>query len=159
MRTALAPLDKRIESFARNVEFSESGCWLWSKSLHATGYGQLGPGYGVTRYAHRWLWLHTVGPIAPGLELDHLCRVRHCVNPDHLEPVTKLENSQRGTPYMVATKRKQQQERLTVVTHCPSGRHEFTPDNSYFHPTRGYRICRECHKASARAWRENRRSA
>lgn len=155
MRTSLAPLEHRIESFAKNVEFSESGCWLWTASLHRSGYGQLGPGYGVTRYAHRWLWLHTVGPIEAELQLDHLCMVRNCVNPDHLEPVTRAVNMARATPSIRAAGKRLREHNLATVTHCGKG-HEYTSENEYFHPTRGYRICRKCHAAQAKKWREGR---
>lgn len=70
-------------------------CWYWTGKLDDRGYGI------VTLparrpVAHRWIWELLVGPISADLELDHLCRVHHCVNPDHLEPVTHAENVRRG---------------------------------------------------------------
>jgi hypothetical protein len=68
-----------------------TGCWLWSGALNEFGYGITGSkrwGY----LAHRASYARFVGPIPEGLELDHLCRVRRCINPDHLEPVTHREN-------------------------------------------------------------------
>jgi hypothetical protein len=68
-----------------------NGCWLWTGALNAQGYGKYGEGL-----AHRTAFILSVGSIPDGLQLDHLCRVRNCVNPDHLEPVTHLENVRRG---------------------------------------------------------------
>jgi hypothetical protein len=68
----------------------DAGCWLWNGYRDKDGYGRHGTGL-----AHRWVWQQLVGPIQPGLELDHLCLVRPCVNPDHLEPVTREENERR----------------------------------------------------------------
>ena len=70
-----------------------NGCWLWTGAL-LDGYGIVKVGGGVRR-AHRVVFEFERGPIPDGLELDHLCRVRRCVNPDHLEPVTKAENIRR----------------------------------------------------------------
>lgn len=77
-----------------------SECWVWQGGKNQNGYGQLGytVAYKKTRFgvAHRVLFEHLVGPVPDGHELDHLCRNRGCVNPDHLEPVTHLENMRRG---------------------------------------------------------------
>jgi hypothetical protein len=68
------------------------GCWLWQRGVNpVSGYGMLG-----RRWAHRVVYEREVGPIPEGKELDHLCRVKACVNPDHLEAVTKSENAKRG---------------------------------------------------------------
>jgi len=69
-----------------------SGCWLWLGSISKKGYGK-GPN---GRHAHRTIFEHYKGPIPNKLELDHKCRVRSCVNPDHLEPVTTKVNVHRG---------------------------------------------------------------
>jgi hypothetical protein len=76
-----------------------SGCWLWTGALSGGGYGYIlsyDTGRRLIVRAHRWLYEHTKGPIPEGLQLDHKCRVRSCVNPDHLEPVTSAENTRRG---------------------------------------------------------------
>ena len=82
-----APISAR---FWAKVDKTET-CWLWTGGQSA-GYGRFGfkgrPNLGAHRFAYELL----VGPIPPGLDLDHLCRVRNCVNPDHLEPVTRREN-------------------------------------------------------------------
>ena len=71
------------------------GCWLWRGKCLASGYGYLSV-EGQTTFAHRVSYEYHVGPIPEGLHIDHLCRVRNCVNPEHLEPVTHKENHRRG---------------------------------------------------------------
>lgn len=93
-------------------------------SIHQVGY-----------FTHRVVYELRVGPIPEGLELDHLCRVRHCANPEHLEPVTGRENIRRGTSPSAINGRK---------THCKNN-HEFTPENTYVSPL-GKRTCRTCRK-------------
>jgi len=96
---AVIPLETRL--FAK---IDAAGpCWLWTGGT-AGGtpgdrYGYIGPGRrgsGPMLRVHRVVWELLVGPIPEGLELDHLCRVRICCNPDHLEPVTHRENLRRG---------------------------------------------------------------
>jgi hypothetical protein len=70
---------------------AESGCWLWQRGIHHSGYA-----FVARQLAHRYVYELHRGPIPEGLTLDHLCRVRHCVNPEHLEPVTMTENLRRG---------------------------------------------------------------
>lgn len=83
-----------------------------------------------------------VGPIPDGLQIDHLCRVRHCVNPAHLEPVTIAENVRRGA---------------AAQTHCKYG-HEYTPENTVIH--HGGRECRTCNRIrSRRRYYEKREAA
>ena len=78
-----------------NYIVDESGCWLWQGYKNPKGYGIAGHNGKICR-AHRVMYEELVGPIPEGLDIDHLCRVRHCVNPDHLEPVTRRENILRG---------------------------------------------------------------
>lgn len=74
-------------------------CWIWKLAPQPDGYGRKTfrvAGVKKQFQAHRWVWEMLVGPIPEDLQLDHLCRVRACVNPDHLEPVTLKENLWRG---------------------------------------------------------------
>ncbi len=80
--------------FWSHVEKAET-CWLWTSTITGNGYGH----YSIKRVkvgAHRFAYELMVGPIPQGLTIDHLCRVKACVNPDHLEPVTQAENNRRG---------------------------------------------------------------
>lgn len=115
-------------------------CWLWKVS-RTEGYGSFrvnGKFVGAHRFAYQML----VGPTPPGLELDHLCRVRHCVNPAHLEPVTHKINALRGMGVPARNARK---------TRCKRG-HKFTPENTFV-DARGSRVCRQCNRE--RRWVAN----
>lgn len=125
--------------FWDRVEITPS-CWLWIGQLDRDGYGRFRI-LGTSILAHRWSYEQAHGPIPPGKQLDHLCRVRRCVNPSHLEPVDPAENTRRGQP---ATK-----------THCING-HEFTPENTYMRTATsgGRRGCRTCNREQARRYRQ-----
>ena len=114
-----------------------NGCRLWLGNVSRNGYGQVGGGV----MAHRRSYEYAKGPIPDGLELDHLCRVRLCAEPSHLEAVTHGENVRRGNH---AGRR---------VTHCPQG-HPYDAANTYVTKTGG-RHCRACTSAnSAEAHRQ-----
>lgn len=125
-------LEKR---FWRYVEKTDT-CWLWTAGRNIGGYGVMGnmPGRRpFTCQAHRVSYEIHKGPIPAELTIDHLCRVRHCVNPEHLEAVTFAENVRRGISPPAQNGRK---------THCVHG-HEFTAENTYIRPD-GDRGCRAC---------------
>lgn len=103
-----------------------STCWLWKQQLDKDGYGRFGH-----QRVHRWSYKTFREEIPMGLQIDHLCRIRNCVNPWHLEPVTLQENKIRGYPYR------------KPKTHCPKG-HEYTGNNVYYHPRKNFKTCRLC---------------
>lgn len=109
------------------------GCWLWQRGKNAAGYGYFGAS-GRNHRAHRWAYEQHIGPIPDGLVLDHLCRVKNCVNPAHLEPVTTGENKRRGN----------QRNQHMGKTHCHRG-HPLEGGNVYFRKN-GWRRCRACMK-------------
>ena len=84
-----------MQRFMESVDQQESGCWIWTGSCMPHGYAKFFVDR-KTRIAHRWIYEQMRGPIPEGMHIDHLCRVRNCVNPDHLEVVTQRENLWRG---------------------------------------------------------------
>lgn len=136
-----------VERFRAKYEIQPDGCWLWTAYIDSYGYGRFTGPQHRSPYAHRyWYELH-VGPIPDGLQLDHLCRERHCVNPDHLEPVTQQENIRRGDLGKAQS----------AKTHCPR-RHGYTTANTYINP-RGSRECRICRTEASRRARQRKRKA
>lgn len=124
------------ERFWPNVD-KTGECWLWTGYIKPNGYASFYPGGGkhVPKvYVHRWAYEATRGPIPDGLEVDHLCNVRNCVNPAHLELVTHQENQRRNRARRKA---------------CLRG-HAYDEANTYWH--RGNRHCRTCrNRPQARA--------
>lgn len=108
-------------------------CWIWTGALDQNGYGKFRymEKNRSSAYAHRVAYELVKGEIPDGLHLDHLCRTRSCVNPDHLEPVTQRENNLRG----VWARRKGM---------CVAGLHKMTPRNTYMNPTTGKTRCIIC---------------
>lgn len=120
------------------IPVTESGCWLWERTINSYGYAKFlvnGKQIGV----HRFAYITHRGPIPDGLQLDHTCRVRSCVNPWHLEPVTIKENVLRGNGLAAQNKKK---------THCKHG-HEYAPENTRIR-VNGCRACRTCQRLSYR---------
>jgi hypothetical protein len=87
--------EERSAAFDEKWVKDEKGCWLWKGGKGSTGYGVFWTGSNYIS-AHRWAYIRLNGPIDSSLDMDHLCRVRACVNPAHLEPVTRQENLRRG---------------------------------------------------------------
>ena len=133
MTPTMTPKDLR--RFTRKyINTGPGGCWLWMYGKDLCGYGKFKLD-GWMQMAHRVAYQHYIGPIPDGLELDHLCRVRGCVNPAHLEAVTHAENMARGA--------------FAMRTHCPQG-HEYAGDNLGLWADNARR-CRTCRNARERA--------
>lgn len=130
-------LNKRIPQFFHNVEVIPNGCWLWWGRRTEDGYGI----FGIPKRAHRVAYELFIGPIPDGMQLDHLCRVRHCVNPAHLEVVTGKENTLRGNTITGLNAQK---------THCPAN-HPLEGDNLYI-DARGGRACVICRREAVRRY-------
>lgn len=109
-----------------------SECWVWTGARNPAGYGIYNRGGGSgTVLVHRFMYARLVGTIPPGLHLDHLCYIRSCCNPAHLEPVTAAENNARARARR---------------THCRRG-HPYSGTNLYVAPD-GERQCRTCSRLS-----------
>lgn len=104
---------------------TDDGCWLWQGGLNSSGYGP-----------HRRYYERANEPIPKGLTIDHLCKVRHCVNPEHMEVVSYQENLTR---------------KFDAI--CSNG-HQRTEMNTYFY--NGQRMCRTCRASAARLFRARR---
>lgn len=132
-----------IERLFSRVLVQPNDCWLWTGALTRKGYGAIGEGgkRGRTLQVHVVAYQLLVGPVPKGLELDHLCRVRNCVKPSHLEPVTHAENL-----------RRRHHSTRKSLNECPRG-HPFTMDNTYVRPD-GTRRCRACKRAAQAAWKQ-----
>lgn len=128
--------------FWSKVRIAASGCWEWIGARIGDGYGNWWKD-GRSYLTHRLSYEALVGPIPADLEMDHLCRNRACLNPQHLEPVTRSVNQRRG----VGPERLRQQ--YADVTHCPSG-HPYSGDNLYRWPRNGHRHCKTCLRAKDR---------
>jgi hypothetical protein len=128
-----------IDRWKQRYVVEPNGCWRWTACLGSAGYGQISD-RGKTHHAHRFGYIHFKGD--PGEKhLDHLCRNRWCVNPDHLEPVTLMENLLRGDRTHLKKKK--------FKTHCKRG-HPLEEGNLYY-TAEGKRFCKTCAKTDASA--------
>jgi hypothetical protein len=125
----------------------ETPCVVWTGAKQRDGYGTFQMD-GKSSLAHRVSYEALVGQVPTGLELDHLCRVRACVRPDHLEPVTTRVNVLRGEGPTAVNAAK---------THCPQG-HPYSPENTRKRPC-GRRMCRTCDRARKREWKRKQRAS
>jgi hypothetical protein len=140
-----------MEWIKSKVVTSETGCWLWTGCKSPEGYANY---YNVK--VHRLTFTAANGPIPTGLHIDHLCRVRHCVNPAHLEAVTCRENLRRGEGFQGVNVRK---------THCTRG-HALAGSNLRIRvgvapngATYESRICRACSRLHTRLWQRRQNGA
>lgn len=122
-----------------------TGCWLWIGQIMQNGYSRMYVGSAdhssLHKLGHIVSFLLYKGSIPKGLEIDHLCRIRHCVNPTHLEAVTHRRNMERAY--------------FAIQTHCFRG-HKYTTENTrhYKHKNKNRRVCRKCGTINSRIWRE-----
>jgi hypothetical protein len=112
-----------------------TGCWLWTSYGDKDGYGFFYAAKKLNR-AHRYIYERVTGEIPEGMVLDHVCRNRACVNPDHLRVVTPRENVFVGESAALAKRNKN-------ATHCIRG-HEFTPENTSIRTAANKRSCKKC---------------
>lgn len=124
------------ERFYKNIEILPNGCWQWKLAPDKAGYGHLTLCKHHTVYAHRFAYEQLVGPIPEGKELHHLCHNRRCVNPAHLEPVTRREHIPLGDVTKIRLAQR------AAITHCPRG-HPYDSSNTYI-DTLGHRQCKTC---------------
>jgi hypothetical protein len=121
------------ERWYPRIRLTEGGCWRWTGCRDVAGYSRVNVNRSP-RLLHRLMFESLCGPIREGLELDHVCRNRWCVNPEHLDPVTTQENLRRS---FEATGHPNGRK-----THCPKG-HPYSEENTHLRP-QGWRTCREC---------------
>lgn len=142
------PVEVRIR---RNIVVDDAGCWIWIGHVGPNGYGRMqvprAEGGWKTGSAHRTSYQTFVGPIPAGMELDHLCKVKRCVNPQHLEPVDRRLNNERSDSPSAINARKSE---------CVNG-HPFSEANTYVNE--GGRHCRACRREATRRWSQRRRAA
>lgn len=119
-----------------------SGCWLWTACVNSDGYGCFRINDKLV-LAHRLSYQAHKESIPDGLQIDHICRVRSCVNPFHLNVVTNKQNHYRS-PIQNINK-----------THCPKG-HPYDEQNTYRHPN-GSRVCKTCRKRNDKRSAQRRR--
>jgi len=138
-RSRKAPIDRFAAKYTINLE---TDCWEWQAALDRDGYGcfrftheQGNKSWGK---AYVFAYEYFVAPVPDQMQLDHECRNRACVNPDHLRVVTLVDNVMAGESPPARNARK---------THCKHG-HPLFGDNLYVQPSTGYRYCRTCKRAS-----------
>lgn len=135
------------DRFFAKVRIDASGCWLWQGRLFSNGYGTIRDAP-HRRLAHRVAYELLVGPVPDGLVLDHLCRVRRCVNPAHLEAVTQGENVRRGV----------RADGSPVLRQACGHGHLYSAESTHITPS-GQRRCRICDAQRARDRRAAQRAA
>ena len=130
LQIPVSPSEKDLNRFWSKVDRT-GACWTWQACKMANGYGRFSMGRGNVYLAHRFAYTVTKGEIPAGLQLDHLCRNRSCVNPDHLEAVPGAVNTRRGGE--------------SLKTRCPRG-------HRYDRFVAGTRRCRKCDNETSRRY-------
>jgi hypothetical protein len=136
------PTGEMVQRWMDRLVRTEEGCWLWPGGKSGNGYAKVAftrDGRRHFRVLHRLLYEVLRGPVDEDLQLDHLCRVRNCCNPDHLEPVTGSENLRRGVGVGGDNFNR-------FKTHCPKG-HPYDEENTIYR-SNGSRGCRTCGRES-----------
>lgn len=133
-----------LDRFFDKIQVDTNACWNWTSNKHNLGYG-LFKLNNVNWYAYRVSYFLFNGILPKNLELDHLCRNRLCINPDHLEAVTHQENCKRGNIGLFWKSK----------THCPQG-HEYNEENTYKNPFTNRRYCRICKEESKKRLKRER---
>ncbi len=151
MMANATPVELRL---IEGIELGDHGCWLWVRAKNHGGYGTITVG-GKKLSAHRVAFETLMRPIPENMQIDHLCSVRHCINPEHMECVSGFVNTMRGKGFAAAN---------ALKTHCPHG-HRYEAGNTRWTIVRrhanGYvqwgRRCRECIKLEKREYRARKR--
>jgi hypothetical protein len=128
----------RLDKFIQAVPFS--GCWIWMGHVDKDGYGKID-----NTTAHKAAYRQLIGEVPDGMELDHRCEVRCCVNPSHLNIVTPKKNKE------LTLERGRHFQRN--MTHCEKG-HPFSGENLYINPNNNKRICRACSAVSQKKYKD-----
>lgn len=148
-RLTSRPRTKTLIRFTRHIFLERTGCWIWTSVVDRGGYAKFGNG---GQRAHRLAYAWVFGPIPEGLVLDHKCRRIRCVNPDHLRPMTAVENVMIGDTFVAKNKAK---------TACAHG-HAYDDLNTIFikRATGGFRQrqCRICQQGNDRRYKERMRA-
>ena len=138
-----------LDRFRSKYRETSNGCWVWFGSTNGVGYGEIRI-KGKKVYAHRWSFeFFKKVSISTGMQIDHLCRNRSCVNPDHLEAVTAIENVRRGEACGPKPER--------MATHCSKG-HLYST-NTYLRPDGRGRNCVQCVRNRSREYQRKKRAS
>lgn len=138
-----------LRRFEKAISKAPDGCWHWTGAIdRRDGYGHFYPGRGATIAAHRFAYECARGPVPDGKVIDHVCRCRHCVNPEHLRAVDNVTNVMCGIGVTAVNARKET---------CKHG-HPLEGDNLYIRPN-GERDCKECRRSANRRRKSKMRSA